>query len=141
MAMTRSQMMGRIGPKVTVPEMVLRRALYASGMRFRVHCRDIPGTPDIVMRPHRLVIFVHGCFWHRHPGCRHASTSRTNREFWIRKFDIDRNIERDRRKRDRLIGSGWTVGEVWECELRDKEALALSVEAIRSLRVRSGAGS
>lgn len=91
------------------------------------------------MRPHRLVIFVHGCFWHRHPGCRHASTPGTNRDFWIRKFY--RNIERDRYKRYRLIGSGWTVGEVWECELRNKEALALCVEAIRSLRVRSGAGS
>ena len=137
MVMTRSQMMSRIGPRDTAPEMVLRRALHASGMRFRLHCRGIPGTPDIVMRPHRLAIFVHGCFWHRHPGCRHASTPRTNTEFWVRKFE--RNVERDRRKRDQLIDWGWRVGEVWECELRDADSLALCVDAVRSLREGTGA--
>ena len=86
----------------------------------------------MVMRPYRLAIFVHGCFWHRHPGCRHASTPRSNTSFWQEKFA--RNVERDRRKREALISSGWTVGEVWECELRDPQLLGECIEAVRMLR-------
>ena len=132
MAMTRSQMMARIGPKDTVPEMILRKALHAQGMRYRLRCGYLPGGPDIVMRPYRLAIFVHGCFWHRHPGCRHATSPKSNTEFWNGKFA--RNRERDRRKREQLLSTGWTVGAVWECELRDPRSLDECVEAVRVLR-------
>jgi DNA mismatch endonuclease (patch repair protein) len=134
--MTRSQMMARIGPKDTTPELTLRKAHHGAGMRYRLHCRDLPGRPDIVMRPYRLAIFVHGCFWHRHPGCRHATEPRTNTVFWLEKFA--RNRERDRRKRDQLLSVGWTVGEVWECELRDPRSLEECIEAVRVIKEDAG---
>jgi DNA mismatch endonuclease (patch repair protein) len=114
----RSALMRRIGSKNTLPEVVLRQALHSVGLRFRLHQKHLPGTPDIVLLKYRTVIFVHGCYWHRH-GCNRTYTPSKNREFWNEKF---RNtILRDQRVKDELTRLGWTVVLVWECELRTPE--------------------
>ena len=107
--------MSRIRSKDTAPEVALRRALHALGFRFRIHRKDLPGKPDIVLPRHRVVIFVHGCFWHRHAGCRIATTPKSNTEFWVEKFE--RNVARDARSIDLLKAQGWRVIVAWECEL------------------------
>ena len=113
---TRSRMMARIGSRNTRPELLLRRALHALGLRYRLHNRKLPGTPDLVFRRFGAVCFVHGCFWHRHAGCRYAYTPTTREEFWQAKFDA--NIERDHRNRLDLLEEGWRIATVWECALR-----------------------
>lgn len=113
---TRSRMMAGIGGKNTKPEMVLRRALYARGFRYRLHVASLPGRPDIVLPKHRAVILVHGCFWHRHPGCRFATTPATRPDFWSEKFR--QNVIRDQRNLAALRDQGWRVATVWECDLR-----------------------
>lgn len=113
---TRSRMMAGIGGKNTLPELVLRRTLHARGLRYRLHVRKLPGTPDMVFPRFRAVCFVHGCFWHRHAGCPYATTPATRPEFWKAKFDS--NVERDRRNRLALLEAGWRVAIVWECALR-----------------------
>jgi DNA mismatch endonuclease (patch repair protein) len=122
----RSALMARIGPKDTKPEMVVRRAAHALGYRFRLHRRDMPGTPDLVFPRLKKVVFVHGCFWHRHPGCRHTSTPKTRREFWEEKFA--RNVERDARKTAQLQDSGWDVLTIWECDTRDGGRLIVDLQ-------------
>lgn len=117
---TRSRMMGSIRHKDTVPERRLRSLLFAQGLRFRLHRRDLPGSPDLVFPRHRAVIFVHGCFWHRHPGCRFATTPATNQGFWAAKFAA--NVQRDRYTIDALREMGWRIGVVWECQLRGEHA-------------------
>ncbi|WP_432769022.1 MAG: DNA mismatch endonuclease Vsr [Sphingopyxis sp.] len=117
--------MAKIGPRDTKPEMVVRRKLHELGRRFRLHRRDLPGTPDIVLPAARKVIFVHGCFWHRHEGCRKSTTPKTRVQFWQEKFA--RNIDRDRRKEAELRQSGWDVLTVWECETRDPDALEVQL--------------
>ena len=112
---TRSRMMAGIGSRNTVPELVLRRALHARGVRYRLHNRSLPGTPDIVFRQFGAVCFVHGCFWHRHVGCPYTTTPSTREEFWQAKFRA--NVERDRRNRHDLLELGWRVAIVWECAL------------------------
>ena len=116
---TRSALMGRIRGKNTTPEIVVRRAAHRLGLRFRVHCRDLPGTPDIVFRRHRLVIFVHGCFWHRHEGWRRCTTPKTRIEFWNEKFR--KNVERDRRDVEALQKNRWNVLIIWECRTKSSE--------------------
>ena len=116
---TRSRMMAGIGGRNTRPELALRRALHARGLRYRLHDRKLPGTPDLVFRQFKTACFVHGCFWHRHAGCPYTTTPATRREFWQAKFNA--NTERDRRNRHRLLEVGWRVAIVWECALR-KEA-------------------
>lgn len=111
----RSERMSRIRSKDTAPEFALRRALHALGFRFRIHRKDLPGKPDIVLPRHRVVIFVHGCFWHRHAGCGIATTPKSNTEFWVEKFE--RNVARDARSIDLLKAQGWRVIVAWECEL------------------------
>lgn len=118
---TRSKIMGRIGPRNTGPELVVRRFLHASGLRFRLHARSLPGKPDIVLARFRAVVFVHGCFWHRHVGCRFATTPSTRSEFWQAKFAL--NVERDQSVVQQLERAGWTVFTVWECELKNLENL------------------
>ena len=112
---TRSRMMSNIREKDTRPELALRRALHARGFRYRLHVRDLPGKPDIVFPKFRAVIFVNGCFWHRHPGCSKATTPATRVEFWKEKFRA--NVSRDRRNSERLENLGWRVRTIWECEL------------------------
>jgi DNA mismatch endonuclease (patch repair protein) len=118
---TRSRMMRGIKGRDTKPEMLVRRYLHAVGIRFRLHARSLPGRPDIVIPGRRVAIFVHGCFWHRHMGCRFATTPASRREFWEDKFS--RNVERDARKEAELEQLGWRVFTVWECETRDPSNL------------------
>lgn len=126
---TRSRMMSGIQGKNTKPEMVVRRTLFAAGFRFRLHRRDLPGAPDIVMSGRNIAIFVHGCFWHRHIGCRYAKLPATRPEFW--KSKLGRNAERDRVAAEELLSMGWRILIVWECAIRDKLTRAsLSEELI-----------
>lgn len=123
----RSALMARIRSKNTKPEMVVRRALHRLGYRYRLHCSGLPGRPDIVFPRKRKVIFIHGCFWHRHPSCSKAYVPKTRQNFWEAKFE--ENVERDKRAIDELRGDGWSVFVVWECELvRLEETLRLIVE-------------
>lgn len=122
--------LGRIRQSDTEPEQAVRRFLYASGLRFRVRNRDLTGSPDIANRTGRWAVFVHGCFWHRHPSCRRSTTPKRNREFWMAKFDA--NVERDRRSVEALRELGYRVAVVWECETEDPVSLAAALEVIRS---------
>jgi len=115
----RSEMMSRIRSKNTKPEILVRKWLHKQGFRFRLHQKDLPGKPDIVLPKYRTVIFVHGCFWHRHPGCKRTTTPSTNTEFWEEKFR--KNVDRDVRNRETLEALGWKVIVVWECEVKDSE--------------------
>lgn len=123
----RSWNMSRIRGRDTKPEKLVRSMLFRMGYRYRVCRRDLPGTPDIVLPRYRTVIFVHGCFWHRHEGCRFAYNPKSRTEFWQRKFQ--RNIERDRQVKAELEQHGWCVLYVWECETRDPENLMQVLDA------------
>lgn len=118
---TRSRMMRGIGPRDTGPELVVRRYLHAAGLRFKLHVLDLAGTPDIVLPKYRTVVFVHGCFWHRHRGCRFATNPATNSAFWSAKFSA--NVSRDTRNARMLRQLGWQVLVIWECQTRFEEAL------------------
>lgn len=124
----RSERMSRIRSSNTAPEVALRRAMHALGFRFRLHSKGLPGKPDIVLPRYKTVIFVHGCFWHRHRGCKVATTPKTNTEFWVEKFD--RNVVRDARTREQLERLGWRVIVVWECELRSANQVAGAVRRV-----------
>lgn len=115
----RSQMMAGIKGRNSRPEMLVRRALFAMGYRFRLHRRDLPGTPDIAMPGRKIAIFVHGCFWHVHRGCKYAKTPSTRTEFWSAK--LRGNVDRDQRAIDALAEMGWRVLIVWECSTRDSK--------------------
>nr|WIE92593.1 DNA mismatch endonuclease Vsr [Mesorhizobium sp. WSM4875] len=135
----RSERMSRIRSCDTKPEIALRKALHGLGFRFRLHSRRLPGKPDIVLPKHRTVVFVHGCFWHRHRGCKVATTPKTNTSFWVEKFD--RNQSRDRRNGEALATAGWRVIVVWECELGtpakvDSRAGELAADIILQGRLR-----
>ena len=111
----RSWNMSRIKGKNTAPEIILRKLLHRAGYRFRLHATDLPGKPDIIFRKYKTVIFVNGCFWHRHEGCSYATTPKSNSEFWLKKFRVTK--ERDKRNRSELERLGWRVIIIWECEL------------------------
>lgn len=113
----RSTIMARIRPTDTKPELVVRRLLHSLGYRFRLHRRDLPGSPDLAFPGRRKIVFVHGCFWHQHRGCRFAYRPKSNTEFWAEKFAANRR--RDRRAIRKLRASGWDSLVVWECELAD----------------------
>ncbi len=115
--------MSRVRGKDTKPEMLVRRLLHRLGYRFLLHRRDLPGTPDLVFPSRRAALFVHGCFWHRHEGCRRATTPKTRVEFWQAKFR--RNVERDGANYALLEIAGWKVILVWECETTDPAALGV----------------
>lgn len=119
----RSWNMSRIRGKDTKPEIAVRSILHRLGYRFRLHRRDLPGNPDIVLPKHHTVILVHGCFWHRHKGCKYAYTPKSRVDFWKKKFT--ENVERDKRNRKALRQEGWKVIVVWECELRDPDKLVM----------------
>ncbi len=107
----------------TGPERRVRSAAHALGLRFRLHRRDLPGTPDLIFPKHRTVVFVHGCFWHRHPGCRKATMPKSREAFWRAKFE--RNVERDLQVTAALLRLGWRVQTFWECETRNSDELRL----------------
>lgn len=121
---TRSRMMSGIRSRNTRPEIKVRSALHRAGFRFRLHVAGLPGKPDLVFPKHHAVIFVNGCFWHRHEGCRNASTPSTNGDYWRDKFAV--NVERDRRETQLLFAAGWRVAVVWECAVRKLAAEAIA---------------
>lgn len=125
---TRSRMMAGIRGKDTKPERVLRKALHARGLRYRLHAGDVSGCPDLVFPKYRAVVFVHGCFWHRHEGCRYTTTPATRPEFWNRKFVA--NVERDQHVKRQLTSNGWRVAIVWECALRKPDLVPAVAESI-----------
>lgn len=112
---TRSRMMSSIRGRDTQPEIFVRKHLHAQGLRYRLARKDLPGKPDLVFPRYRAVVFVHGCFWHRHPECKYAATPSSNRDFWREKFAT--NVERDRRAEQKLRENGWRVFVVWECAI------------------------
>jgi DNA mismatch endonuclease (patch repair protein) len=112
----------------THPEMTVRKALFERGYRYRLHVKDLPGTPDIVFRKRKIAVFVHGCFWHRHLGCRLATTPKTRVEFWNEKFR--RNLQRDAAIKQNLQMADWTVVEIWECDVKCGAFLTPLVEAL-----------
>ena len=111
----RSQIMRSVGSKHTGPELIVRSAAHRLGLRFRLHPVGLPGRPDIVLPRWKTVIFVHGCYWHRHPGCPKATTPKSNERFWAAKFQ--RNVERDIENREDLEAMGWRVLTAWQCEV------------------------
>lgn len=113
---TRSYNMSRIKGKDTKPEETARKYLFSQGFRYRKNDKSLPGKPDIVLPKYRTVIFVNGCFWHKHEGCRYFVWPRSNQKFWKEK--IEGNVERDRRKTAELLAAGWRVLVIWECELK-----------------------
>ena len=113
-----SRTMRAIQKTNTKPELSVRRLLHASGFRFRLHCRELPGSPDIVLPKYRSVILVHGCFWHQHPGCRLAKQPHTRTTYWLPK--LARNVERDVQVMSALRELGWRTLIVWECEISDQ---------------------
>lgn len=118
----RSALMARVRSKDTSPELLVRSMLHGMGFRFRLHRKDLPGSPDIVLPGRRKVVWVHGCFWHRHPGCKYASIPKSNHRFWDDKFK--NNVRRDRSHQSRVEELGWEPLVVWQCELQDPEKLA-----------------
>ena len=113
--------MARIRGRDTVPEIIVRRIAHGLGFRFRLYRKDLPGCPDLVFPRYRSVVFVHGCFWHRHEDCRYAYEPKTRVGFWSEKFD--RNVVRDRHDADALRALGWRVLVIWECETRNRKDL------------------
>ena len=117
----RSRNMSAIKSKNTKPEIAVRKLLHSMGYRFRLHRKDLPGSPDIVLPKYKTVIFVHGCFWHRHENCKYASTPKTRKEFWNKKFND--NILRDKKNLEILSSLGWKIIIIWECETKNIENL------------------
>jgi len=124
----RSWNMSRIRSGNTKPEIIVRSLLHRMGYRFRLHKKDLPGKPDIVLPKYRTIIFVHGCFWHRHSECRYAYTPKSRIDFWEEKFT--RNIERDQEVKGELETMNWKVLTVWECETRDVQSLMTKLKII-----------
>jgi len=117
----RSRIMRAVRREGTSPEIKVRKAAHGLGYRFRLHRKDLPGSPDLVFPKHKLCVFVHGCFWHRHLGCKRASTPKSNLDYWRRKFE--ENKRRDLRKAEELRALGWRVEVIWECQTLDPDLL------------------
>ena len=113
----RSKNMAAIKSKNTKPEIKVRKVLHSMGYRFRLHSKDLPGSPDIVLPKYKTVIFVHGCFWHRHENCKYASNPKTRQEFWNKKFK--ENIKRDSEIQDKIKNLDWRSVVIWECETKN----------------------
>ncbi|MXW40845.1 MAG: DNA mismatch endonuclease Vsr [Synechococcus sp. SB0668_bin_15] len=124
----RSELMAGIRSCNTTPELAVRRIAHRMGLRFRLHRKDLPGRPDLVFPKHRLVVFVHGCFWHRHEGCRHASIPKSRTDFWMTKLAA--NVARDRRQEAALQALGWQVLVIWGCETGDSMAVERRLAAL-----------
>lgn len=124
---TRSQVMGRIRGKDTKPELAVRRIAHRLGYRFRLHRSDLPGRPDLVFSGRRKVVFVHGCYWHRHPGCRYAYSPKSNVDFWTQKFE--NNQRRDNAALTQLRNGGWDPLIIWECESVNSDLVAARLTA------------
>lgn len=127
-AETRARIMSAIRGKNTKPELIVRKFIYAQGLRYRLHCKDLVGSPDIVLKKYKAAIFVNGCFWHHHE-CRNEKLPKSNQEFWTKK--IQRNIERDKENTRLLESMGWRVYVIWECQVRKAEFLGKLIDDIR----------
>ena len=123
----RSRNMSKIRNADTGPEMIVRRLIYSMGYRYRLHRRDLPGCPDLVFEGRRKIIFVHGCFWHRHPDCKYAYRPKTRTEFWANKLESNRL--RDERNLEELGKMGWECLIIWECEITKTESLREKISA------------
>lgn len=134
---TRSRMMSGIRGKDTMPERVVRSFLHRAGLRFRLHA-SLPGKPDLVFPKYNVVVLVHGCFWHRHEGCRHATTPASNPEFWAEKFAT--NVRRDERVKQELQRLGWRVLVIWSCQLGDQELSGLAATIRRTAAEEDASG-
>ena len=117
----RSRNMSAIKSKNTKPEIAVRKLLHSMGYRFRLHRKDLPGSPDIVLPKYKTVIFVHGCFWHRHNNCKYATTPKTRKEFWENKFKT--NLKRDLDIQEKIKNIGWQSVVIWECDLKEPNDL------------------
>ena len=117
----RSRNMSAIKSKNTKPEITVRKFLHSKGYRFRIHRKDLPGSPDIVLPKYKTVVFVHGCFWHRHEGCKYKTNPKTRKEFWENKFN--ENIKRDRNNFKELKKLNWKVLVIWECQMKNLEKI------------------
>lgn len=124
--------MSRIRSKDTSPELRVRSFLHREGFRFRLHLKNLPGRPDIVLPKYKTAIFVHGCYWHRHPSCKFSYSPKTRIDFWQEKFK--QNVLRDQENEARLLESGWMVLTVWECETVDESKLAAAVKNLLERR-------
>ncbi|MBJ2181571.1 DNA mismatch endonuclease Vsr [Pseudomonas veronii] len=124
----RSYIMGRIRGKDTKPEIIVRSICHSMGLRYRLHRKDLPGSPDLVFPKFRLCLFVHGCFWHRHSGCQYAYTPKSRTEFWLSK--LTRNTERDLEVQNALQALGWHTEVIWECETKDLKLLRKKLQLI-----------
>ena len=120
--------MSRIKSKNTKPEIVVRSLLHQMGYRFRLHRKDLPGKPDIVLAKYKTVIFVHGCFWHRHKGCKRCTTPSTNQKYWLPK--LEHNIVKDKLNQRLLKKKGWKPIIVWECEIKDLDRLSRKMSKV-----------
>lgn len=129
-AATRSRMMSGIRGKDTRPELIVRSFLHRAGLRFRLHGK-LPGTPDLVLRKYRTVVFVHGCYWHRHKGCRYTTTPASNVAFWQEKFES--NVKRDAQAKKTLRKLGWQVRVIWACQIQERNLQNLA-DRIKSER-------
>lgn len=119
----RSHIMASVKREHTKPERIVRSLLHSLGYRFRLHRKDLPGSPDIVLPLYKTAIFVHGCFWHQHVGCKKSKSPTSNIDYWEKKFK--ENIERDKNKIQGLKDLGWSVFIIWECEIKDQASLIL----------------
>ena len=128
--LSRSETMARVKSTDTTPEMIVRKAVHAAGLRCRLHRSDLPGTPDIVFPSRKVAVLVHGCFWHSHVGCPRARIPSTRRDYWVPK--LARNAARDAANAEALRAAGWRVIAVWECELKDPSRLPSLIAEIRS---------
>ncbi len=124
----RSELMAGIRGRDTAPELAVRRMAHRMGLRFRLHRKGLPGCPDLVFPKHRVTVFVHGCFWHRHEGCYYAYMPKSNVAFWMKKFAC--NVARDQRQEAALRTLGWRVLVIWECEVGDNDDVVERLKAI-----------
>jgi DNA mismatch endonuclease, patch repair protein len=122
----RSEIMAAVRSWDTAPEMAVRRVVHGLGYRYRLHVQTLPGKPDLVFPSRRKVIFVHGCFWHRHARCRYTTSPKTRTEFWQDKFST--NVARDRRVRRELKKLGWSILTIWQCELKKQQQLEVRID-------------
>lgn len=113
--------MSAVRSKDTQPELIVRKLAHKLGYRFRLYRKDLPGKPDLVFPKYRVCIFLHGCFWHQHKGCKRSARPKTNTDFWNTK--LDKNVERDQRIKKQLEKLGWKVVTIWECQIKNQETL------------------
>ena len=119
--------------KNTQPEMAVRSVCHEMGLRYRLHRKDLTGKPDLVFPKHRLCIFVHGCFWHRHTDCKYAHTPKSRQDFWFPK--LAKNVERDKNAQESLKNDGWRVAIIWECQTKNRELLRTEIQKIFRLNI------